>query len=399
VQKYQNAIQDLKGNAIAGASINVYLYGTLTTATIYSDNGVTPITPGSLTTDSEGEFGFYAANGRYTVSVVATGFTSQNFYDVLLFDPADGGVVSVKDFATTADSAVTAGTVNVPNNYAVTLPASFPNTTYDFLSRVNLSVYANSESGLRYGRRVLKSQQAGSHSGTQESVFGIEFRPTGSGANGAANADIGETISVVKKGYPSATTQGEIDGLNVVVRQSGTASSDAAGILVDVANITGCGFLAAWEAGTTTFLSGGVTVSKKVQTQVGVIDTVANLSTGFYADAETGALDDGLRLRATTGVGTWTNFINCLVSGSTVFKVTGAGSLTATSTVINGIAQANNILLKSAATAAGAGDIMLGNATSTTATAGAAGAPPAQVLGYISAYLGGTLIKIPYYAA
>ena len=103
MQKYQNAIQDVKGNAIAGAFINVYLYGTLTTATIYSDNGVTPITPGSLTTDSEGEFGFYAANGRYTVSVTATGFTSQQFYDVLLFDPADAGIVSVKNYGAVGD--------------------------------------------------------------------------------------------------------------------------------------------------------------------------------------------------------------------------------------------------------------------------------------------------------
>jgi len=103
VQKYQNAILDLKGNAIAGASLTVYLYGTLTTATIYSDNGVTPITPGSLTTDSEGEFGFYAANGRYTVSVIATGFTSQQFYDVLLFDPADAGITSIKDYGAVGD--------------------------------------------------------------------------------------------------------------------------------------------------------------------------------------------------------------------------------------------------------------------------------------------------------
>lgn len=98
MQKYQNAIQDVKGNAIAGASITVYLYNTLTIATVYLDNGVTPITPGSLTTDSEGEFGFYAANGRYTVSVTATSFTSQQFYDVLLFDPADAGIVSVKNY-------------------------------------------------------------------------------------------------------------------------------------------------------------------------------------------------------------------------------------------------------------------------------------------------------------
>lgn len=98
MQKYQNSIQDVKGNAVAGASVTVYVYNTLTLATIYSDNGVTLISPGSLTTDSEGEFGFYAANGRYTVSVSATGFTSQITYDVLLFDPTDASITSVKNY-------------------------------------------------------------------------------------------------------------------------------------------------------------------------------------------------------------------------------------------------------------------------------------------------------------
>jgi hypothetical protein len=143
VQKYQNAIQDLKGNAIAGASINVYLYGTLTTATIYSDNGVTPITPGSLTTDSEGEFGFYAANGRYTVSVVATGFTSQNFYDVLLFDQTDAGIASVKDYGAVGDG-VTDDTAAI--QAAITAvqtagggPLNFPAGTYKITSTINVT--------------------------------------------------------------------------------------------------------------------------------------------------------------------------------------------------------------------------------------------------------------------
>ena len=457
MQKYQNAIQDVHGNAVASATVTVYLYGTLTPAAIYSDNGLTVIPGSQVTTDSDGQFYFYADNGRYTLSVMATGFAQEQFSDVSLFDATDGGVVSVKDFATTADSATTVGTVTVPNEYAVTLPATFANTVYDFHSRVNLSVYSDSESGLRYGRRVYKSQQPGAHSGTQECVFGIEFRPTGSGANGAANADIGQTVSVVKKGYPSATTQGELDGLNVVVRQCGTASSDAAGILVDAANITGCGFLAAWESASTTFASGGVTVSKKIQSQIGVIDTVSNISVGFYADAETGTLDDGVRLRGTTGTGTWANYLHCLLSGVSVFKVDSTGrvvltatsgatpsktirsfsgnfqilndaqstsilsltdagdlsivggvgcttvtattSVTAPAAVVNGIAQAQKVLLTATASAAGAGQVMLGNGTSATATAGAAGAPPAQVLGYLSAYLGGTQIKLPYYSA
>jgi len=103
VQKYQNSIQDLKGNAVAGASISVYIFGTATLATIYSDNGVTPIAPGELLSDAEGEFAFYAANGRYNVQVIATGLASQTTYDVLLFDPADAGITSVEDYGAVGD--------------------------------------------------------------------------------------------------------------------------------------------------------------------------------------------------------------------------------------------------------------------------------------------------------
>jgi hypothetical protein len=103
VQKYQNSIQDLKGNAVAGASIAVYIFGTASLATIYSDNGVTVIAPGALLSDAEGEFAFYAVNGRYNVQVVAAGLASQTTYDVLLFDPADAGIVSVKDFGAVGD--------------------------------------------------------------------------------------------------------------------------------------------------------------------------------------------------------------------------------------------------------------------------------------------------------
>ena len=97
MQKYQNSIQDLKGNAVAGASIAVYIFGTASLATIYSDNGVTVIPPGELLSDAEGEFAFYAANGRYNVQVVATGLASQTTYDVLLFDPADTGISQTTD--------------------------------------------------------------------------------------------------------------------------------------------------------------------------------------------------------------------------------------------------------------------------------------------------------------
>lgn len=98
MQKYQNAIQDVKGNAVAGASVAVYQYGTTTLATIYSDNGTTVIPGGIATTDSTGEFSFYARNGRYTLSVTATNFSAESFADVILFDPTDAAITSVKNY-------------------------------------------------------------------------------------------------------------------------------------------------------------------------------------------------------------------------------------------------------------------------------------------------------------
>jgi hypothetical protein len=98
MQKYQNAIQDVQGNAVASATVTVYVYGTLTPATIYSDNGLTVIPSSQVTTDSDGQFYFYADNGRYTLSVMATGFTQEQFSDVSLFDQADAGIASVKDY-------------------------------------------------------------------------------------------------------------------------------------------------------------------------------------------------------------------------------------------------------------------------------------------------------------
>lgn len=95
MQKYQNAIQDVNGNAVAGATVAVYLYGTTTPATIYSDNGVTPIVGNSVTTSSVGEFFFYAANGRYSLTVTAVHFTSDAYNDITLFDPTDDGAAAI----------------------------------------------------------------------------------------------------------------------------------------------------------------------------------------------------------------------------------------------------------------------------------------------------------------
>jgi hypothetical protein len=66
--------------------------------------------------------------------------------------------------------------------------------------------------------------------------------------------------------------------------------------------------------------------------------------------------------------------------------------------ILSDNAQLETLILSAAAPAAGAGQVALGATTATAATAGAHGAAPNQVAGYLVANVAGTTVKIPYYA-
>jgi len=95
MQKYQNNVLLSPGGiAVPNASVLVLNYPDGTTATIYSDNGVTPAA-NPLTTDANGAFGFYAADGHYSLQITGNvggiAITPVTVPDVLLVDvlPAD----------------------------------------------------------------------------------------------------------------------------------------------------------------------------------------------------------------------------------------------------------------------------------------------------------------------
>ena len=74
--KYQDVVQDRAGNAVAGAVVKVYATGTSNLSTIYSDNGITTINQSTspVTSDDDGDFAFYVADGTYDITVTASGF-------------------------------------------------------------------------------------------------------------------------------------------------------------------------------------------------------------------------------------------------------------------------------------------------------------------------------------
>lgn len=91
MQKYQNAVLDPSGNALAGVSITVRTLGG-TLASLFSDDGITATTNPVLSA-ADGEYEFYCANGRYNLTFTGTGITTSTQTDVIIFDPDDAPAV------------------------------------------------------------------------------------------------------------------------------------------------------------------------------------------------------------------------------------------------------------------------------------------------------------------
>jgi hypothetical protein len=90
MQKYVNEITtvvDGKLEPLSSATVFVYNNKTTTLATIYADEGVTPLS-NPFTSSSLGRIEFYAADGRYDLLISKSGYNSTNINDIILDDPA-----------------------------------------------------------------------------------------------------------------------------------------------------------------------------------------------------------------------------------------------------------------------------------------------------------------------
>lgn len=89
MQKYFNTVANRTGIVQEAATVTVTtLAGGV--AALYSDNGVTPLASNVLTTDGNGYFEFYAADGRYSLTITGSNINTMVISDVLLEDAADG---------------------------------------------------------------------------------------------------------------------------------------------------------------------------------------------------------------------------------------------------------------------------------------------------------------------
>lgn len=96
MQNFFDVVQDRSGNAISNAVVTVFdSFGNL--ATLFSDNGVTPLA-NPTSTNADGEYSFFAANGTYSLTITAAGYDGQTRTGIVLFDPNGYLTVNVKTF-------------------------------------------------------------------------------------------------------------------------------------------------------------------------------------------------------------------------------------------------------------------------------------------------------------
>lgn len=98
MQKYFNNLIDSRGNVIQGVSVRVYIAGSNTLASLYSDDGVTPTTNPQVT-DDLGYFSFYVITGSYDLKVSGAHVSTYWIRDVLISD-------EVADYASSAGSSL-----------------------------------------------------------------------------------------------------------------------------------------------------------------------------------------------------------------------------------------------------------------------------------------------------
>lgn len=108
--RYGNNVQDQFGNALPSATVYVYKAGTGVLATIYADEEGVVTFANPLSTDSNGEFYFYALAASYDIRVEKLGYPTIEIPDVVLSNTnKDVFIIACSDETTT----LTAGTAKV----------------------------------------------------------------------------------------------------------------------------------------------------------------------------------------------------------------------------------------------------------------------------------------------
>jgi hypothetical protein len=157
----------------------------------------------------------------------------------------------------------------------------------------------------------------------------------GSGVNGPATAQTGMTINFAKDNWWTGGKVGEVDGLNILVRQNGP-HSDSSGILVNVQN-QGHGFLSATEFASSIVDPIQNVLTYGIDVQEGVLDHLNGDYIGAVYTADYGALGTGILIQNSNPSSSWQNAIQYAKNGTLLFSVDGLGNIIGSSAYLGSV--------------------------------------------------------------
>jgi hypothetical protein len=170
---------------------------------------------------------------------------------------------------------------------------------------------------------------------TFEAAATITANALGSGVNGPQTAQAGVSIDISKDNWWTGGAIGEIDGLDVLLRQNGP-HSDASGILINVQN-QGNGFLSATEFASTIVDPVSNTLTYGIDVQEGVLNRKTGDYIGAVYTADYGALSTGVLIQNSSPSASWKYALQYQKNGDTRFSVDGAGNVVGASAHFNSL--------------------------------------------------------------
>jgi len=169
---------------------------------------------------------------------------------------------------------------------------------------------------------------------TQAAAATITANALGSGVNGPLTAQDGLLINITKDNWWTGGKTGEIDGMNIMLRQN-APHSDASGILIDAQN-QGNGFLSATEFSSTIVDPKTNSLTYGIDVQEGVLDKLNGDYIGAVYSAEFGALSTGVLIQNSPG-SSWKYAIQYQKDGAAIFSVDGQGNIIGASVYLGGV--------------------------------------------------------------
>jgi hypothetical protein len=157
----------------------------------------------------------------------------------------------------------------------------------------------------------------------------------GSGVNGPATAQSGMSITMTKDNWWKGGKVGEVDGLDVFVRQN-APHSDSSGVLINVAN-QGNGFLSATEFASSIIDPVKNVITYGIDVQEGVLDHLTGDYIGAVYTADFGALATGVQIQNSSPSASWQYAIKYLNNGNPLFTVDGLGNIAGSSLALGSI--------------------------------------------------------------